>query len=130
MTQVKTKGMVEAEICDAMIRFEKEYMGRGPIETRTYIIDDMIIVRLKGVLTKAEEQLTKSKEGLFLIKKVRVTLLEESRALLQDIITTITRSTIISMHTDISTTTGERVILFTLDKNLESLFLENKTKKN
>ncbi len=51
MTQIKSKGMIEAEICDAMIRFEKEYMGRGPAETKSYIIDDMIVVRLKGILT-------------------------------------------------------------------------------
>ncbi|RPI91081.1 MAG: DUF2294 domain-containing protein [Spirochaetales bacterium] len=111
--------MVEAEISEALIKFEKEYMGRGPVETRTYIIDDMIIVRLKGVLTRAEEQLTRSGEGLVLIKKVRVKLLEEARPLLSAILRDITGCESRSMHTDISTVSGERVIVFTMDCNLE-----------
>lgn len=115
----KSKGMVEAEISDAIIKFEKEYMGRGPVETRTYIIDDMIVVRLKGVLVKSEEQLAKSSEGLVLIKKVRVKLLEEARASLNAIIENITGCSIKSMHTDISTVTGERVIIFILTQSIE-----------
>ncbi len=111
--------MVEAEISEAMIKFEKEYMGRGPIETRTYIIEDMVIVRLKGVLTRAEVQLTKSDGGLGLIKQVRLKLLEEARNMLEAITHDITGRTPISMHTDISTTTGERVIIFIFDRNLE-----------
>jgi uncharacterized protein YbcI len=53
----KTRGQLEAEICDAVIKFEKEYMGRGPVETKAYIIDDMVLVRLKNVLTQAELQI-------------------------------------------------------------------------
>ena len=117
MTQVKTKGMVEAEISDAMIRFEKEYMGRGPVETKSYIIDDMIVVRLKGILTKAEEQLTKNDEGHSLIKQVRSMLLENARPLLEAIIFDITGSKVRSLHTDLSTGANERVILFILEQN-------------
>lgn len=117
MTQVKTKGMVEAEISDAMIRFEKEYMGRGPVETKSYIIDDMIVVRLKGILTKAEEQLIKNDEGHSLIKQVRSMLLENARPLLEAIIFDITGSKVRSLHTDLSTGANERVILFILEQN-------------
>lgn len=53
----KTKGQIESEICEAVIKFEKEYMGRGPLETKAYIIDDMVLVRLKNVLTPAEMKL-------------------------------------------------------------------------
>jgi uncharacterized protein YbcI len=120
MIKNKTKGMLEAEISEAMIKFEKEHMGRGPVETKTYIIDDMVLVRLKGVLTKAETQLTKSNDGLGLIKQVRLKLLEEARHLLEAIIEEITRSRTKSMHTDISTTSGERVIIFILDRDLEA----------
>ncbi|HPL16573.1 MAG TPA: DUF2294 domain-containing protein [Spirochaetota bacterium] len=130
MKDSRSKGMIEAEISDALVRFEKEYMGRGPVETRTYIIEDMVIVRLKGVLTKAEEQLTKSDGGLMLIKQVRVKLLEEARHLLETIVGDITGTAIVSMHTDISTTTGERVIIFTLDRNLEEKILSGRTKKD
>lgn len=119
MAEIKTKGMVEAEICDAMIRFEKEYMGRGPVETKTYIIDDMIVVRLKGILTRAEEQLTKHDEGHSLIKQVRIMLLENARPLLEAIIFDITGLKVRNLHTDLSTVTNERIILFTLEQNFD-----------
>ena len=60
----KTKGQVEAEISEAIIKFEKDYMGRGPDETKTYIIGDMVLVRLRGVLTPAEKQLAKTDDNL------------------------------------------------------------------
>ena len=118
----KTKGQIEALIGEAIIKFEKEYMGRGPQETKTYIIKDMVFVRLKGVLTPAEEQLAKTSEGADLIKKTRVQLLEGARLLLENIISEITDCQVKSLHTDISTKTGERVIIFTLERDLEDKF--------
>jgi len=100
-----------------MTKFEMEYMGRGPKETRTYIIDDMIIVRLKGVLTDAERHLTRTHEGRDLVKKVRATMLEGARDLLSRVIRDIVGVDVTSLHTDISTHTGERVIIFTLAEN-------------
>ena len=97
-------------------------MGRGPTETRTYIINDMIVFRLKGVLTPAEQQLTKNPEGAELVKKVRANLLEQARGMLVDSIEKIVSVKVISLHTDISTKTGERVIIFTLTENLETRF--------
>lgn len=116
----KTKGQIEADICDAVIKFEKEHMGRGPKEGKVHILGDMIVVRLKGVLTPAEEQLAKTSEGPGLIKKVRMSLLEGSRGILENLMLEITGHQVVSMHTDISTKKGERVIVFILDKNLEN----------
>jgi len=115
----KTQGQVEAQIGEALIQFEKEYMGRGPQETKAYILDDMILVRLKGVLTPAEQQMVKNPQGTELIKRVRSHLLEQGRELLTKAIETITELTVVSLHTDVSTKTGERVIIFTLEENLE-----------
>lgn len=118
----RTRGQLEAEISEAMVRFEKEHMGRGPLETKTYLIDDMIIVRLKGVLTRAEHALVKSDRSVRareLIKQVRIELIENGRNLLDEMIRNITRRKIRSLHTDISTETGERLIVFTLDKPIE-----------
>lgn len=109
---------VEHQISDALMNFEKEYMGRGPLETRTYIIENMVIVRLKGVLTKAELQLANTENterGRKLIKDMRIELIEKGRPLLDAVVESITGQKVISLHTDISTTTGERVILFTLE---------------
>ncbi|HAL45800.1 MAG: hypothetical protein A2Y12_14380 [Planctomycetes bacterium GWF2_42_9] len=114
----KNKGQIEADISEAIIKFEKEYMGRGPEETKTYIIDDMLIVRLKRVLTPAEQQLAKSTEGATgraLVKQIRAELIEKAMPLLNAVIAEITGKKIISLHTDISTVTGERMIIFILD---------------
>jgi len=116
---LETIGQIEAKISEAIIKFEKEYMGRGPVETKTYIFKDMILVRLKGVLTPAEEQLSKTAEGADLIKKTRLQLLEGARDLLENIIFNITDCNIKSLHSDISSKTGERIIVFTLNQDLE-----------
>lgn len=97
-------------------------MGRGPKNAVTYLIDDIIFIRLKGVLTAAETQLAKNREGIELVKKIRSNLMENSRMLLEQIITNITGAEVISMHLDISTVTGERVILFTTDENIEKKY--------
>jgi uncharacterized protein YbcI len=114
----KSKGQIEADISEALIKFEKEYMGRGPEQTRTYIIGEMVIVRLLRVLTPAEQQLAGAPyemRGRTLIKQVRTELLEKARPLLERIIMDLTGRMVKSLHTDISTVTGERVIIFTLD---------------
>jgi uncharacterized protein YbcI len=113
----RTKGQLEAEICEAVIRFEKEFMGRGPLETKAYIIEDMVLVRLRNVLTQAELKLagvSESKDGRELVKRIRIALLEQGRPLLEDAVEKILGVTVESLHTDISTVTGERVILFSL----------------
>jgi uncharacterized protein YbcI len=114
----KSKGQIEADISEALIKFEKEYMGRGPEQTRTYIIGEMVLVRLQRVLTPVEQQLAGAPyemRGRTLIKQVRTELLEKARPLLERIIMDLTGRMVKSLHTDISTVTGERVIIFTLD---------------
>ena len=116
---MKTKGEIEAEISDAMVKFEVEYMGRGPKEVRSYILEDMILVRLKGVLTQAEQQLTKSSDGVELIKSMRSTLIKNAKPILFEVIGDITGVKAISLYTDISAVRGERIIVFMLDCDLE-----------
>ena len=116
---MKTKGEIEAAISQAIVQFEIDYMGRGPKETRTHIVEDLVIVRLKGVLTPAEEQLTKSADGKELVKKMRSTLIDKARPLLYQVIGDITGTKIVDLHTDISTASGERVFVFALENNLE-----------
>ncbi|HET8564510.1 MAG TPA: DUF2294 domain-containing protein [Candidatus Binatia bacterium] len=113
---------MEAEISRAIVQFEVDYMGRGPKEARTHIVDDLVLVRLKGVLTPAEQQLAKSDDGVELIKKMRSTLIEKAKPLLYQVVQDITGIEPTGLHTDISTASGERVIVFTLASNLERLF--------
>jgi uncharacterized protein YbcI len=113
----RTKGQLEAEICEAVIRFEKEFMGRGPLETKAYIIEDMVLVRLRNVLTQAELKLAsvpEGKDGRELVKRIRIALLEQGRPLLEEAVEKILAVKVKSLHTDISTVTGERVIIFSL----------------
>jgi len=122
VTMRKTKGQMETEICEAVIKFEKEFMGRGPLEAKAYIIDDIVLVRLKKVLTQAELRLADSsnrRNGSELIKRVRIALLEQGRSMLESSVEAITDVKVKSLHTDISTVTGERVIIFTLALALE-----------
>jgi uncharacterized protein YbcI len=118
---MKTKGEIEAEISRAIVQFEIDYMGRGPKETRTYIIEDLVVVRLKGVLTPAEEQLTKTSDGKELVKKMRATLIDKARVLLYQVVGDITGNKVIDLHTDISTESGERVFVFVLETSLDKV---------
>jgi uncharacterized protein YbcI len=114
---LKSKSELELEISQAIIRFEKEFMGRGPLETRTYLLDDLVVVRLKGVLTPAEIKLAaaqNNQRGRYLLKEVRQELLDRGRPLLEAVLRGILGVEIKSMHTDISTKTGERIIAFSL----------------
>jgi len=119
MDPMKTKGQLEADISIAMTRFEKEHLGRGPEEVRTFIIEDIIVIRLKGVLTAAEKRLATDAAGAQLIKQVRLRLMESSRELLEQIIRDTTGAEVTTLHTDISTRSGERILVLGLDRNLE-----------
>lgn len=116
----RTKGQVEADISVAITRFEKEHLGRGPEEVRTFIIEDMVLIRLKGVLTPAEKMLARDGGGAELIKQVRLRLIESSREYMERIIQETTGAKVVSLHTDISTRTGERILVFSLDRDLEA----------
>ncbi len=124
MTATRTRGQVEAAITAAFTQFERDFLGRGPREARAYILGDVILVRLKGVLSPAEQQLGQESDGVGLIKQVRSRLIEGSRETLAGIIMTHTESRVVSMHTDISTRTGERVFVFVVDDNLDDSFSE------
>jgi uncharacterized protein YbcI len=114
---VKTLGEIEAAICEAMSRFEQDYMGRGPKDIHTHLLGDLLVVRLRGVLTAAEQHLVKSlpgEKGRDLLKQVRTHLVETARPVLEAMVQEITGVQVLSLHHDISTATGEKVILFTL----------------
>lgn len=115
----KTKGQLEADISTLITKFEKENLGRGPKEVRTFIIQDLILVRLKGILTPAEEKLISEVDGAQLVKQIRRRLIESSRSILEKIIEEKINAKVITLHTDISTRTGERIIIFGMDREVE-----------
>lgn len=125
---MKTQGEIEAAICKGMTRFEQDYMGRGPKNLQTHLIDDLLVVRLHGVLTIAEQQLVRTltpEKGRDLLKQVRTHLIETARPTLEVTVLDVTGVEVVSLHHDISTTTGEEVVLFRLK---ESPLLRDKAK--
>jgi uncharacterized protein YbcI len=126
---MKAQGEIEAAICEGISRFEQEYMGRGPKDIHTHLMGSLVVVRLKGVLTAAEQQLVKSlpaDKGRDLVKQVRTHLIETARPVMEAMVQEITSAKVLSLHHDISTATGEEVILFPLTES--PLFREAKKK--
>lgn len=116
---MKTRGEIEAAISQGIARFEQEYMGRGPKDIQTYLLGDLVVVRLHGVLTAAEQQLVKTvqpEKGRDLLKQVRTQLIELARPLMENMVRDATGVKVLSLHHDISTSTGEEVVLFTLSE--------------
>jgi len=114
---MKTQGEIEAAICDGITRFEQEFMGRGPKDIRAHLVGDLLLVRLQGVLTAAEQHLVKTvqpEKGRDLLKQVRTQLIETARPVLEALVQEVTGIKVLSLHHDISTATGEEVVLFTL----------------
>ena len=114
---MKTHGEIEAAICEGVSRFEQDYMGRGPKDIYAHLLGDLLVVRLQGVLTAAEQHLVKSlsaEKGRDLLKQVRTHLIETARPVMEAMVEEITGVKVLTLHHDISTATGEEVVLFTL----------------
>src|SRR5664280_2215808 len=102
---MNTQGESEAAICEGVSRFKQDYMGRGPKDIHTHLLGDLLVIRLQGVLTAAEQQLVKSlpaEKGRDLLKEVRTHLIETARPLLEAMVERITGVKVVTMHHDIS----------------------------
>jgi len=115
----QTKGEMETAIRNAIIKFEQEFMGRGPTDVRAFILRDVILVRLKGVLTQAERQLANNADGVEMVKRMRQNLIAQGRENLCGEITNITGVKVTGLFTDIEAHIGERVIVFAMDRDLD-----------
>lgn len=122
----KSKGFIESEISKALTQWEKEFLGRGSVSVKTDILRDMIIVSLNGILTPAEYNLCATKEGMISVKRNRCDLVESGNEDLKRIIHHITGEKVKTFHTDISTRTGERVMVFRLHNDYEKQFTKSK----
>jgi uncharacterized protein YbcI len=114
---MKTQGEIESAVCECITRFEQDYMGRGPKDIRAHLLGDLLVVRLQGVLTAAEQHLVKSlpaEKGRDLLKQVRTHLIETARPVMEAMIQEATGVKVLTLHHDISTVTGEEIVVFTL----------------
>src|SRR6202140_1107136 len=106
---MKTLGEIEAAVCEGISRFEQDYMGRGPKSIHAHLLGDLLVVRLQGVLTAAEQHLATSlpsAKGRDLLKQVRTHLIETARPVMEAMIEEVTGVKVLSVHQDISTVTG------------------------
>jgi uncharacterized protein YbcI len=115
----RRQSRAEAAISDEMMAFQHEFVGRGPDRIRTCIVEDLVIVRSFGVLTPAERQLATSFEGRRIIKAMRQQILEAGRSVLERIVQKHTGADVVSVHSDISTKSGEWLDVFVLDRSIE-----------
>jgi len=111
---------VENAIRNAIIKFEQEFMGRGPDDVRAFIVRDLLVVRLKGVLTPAERQLAKTSDGVEMVKRLRQQLIAQGRDRLCEQVSEITSAKILGVFTDIDAQLGERVFVFTFDRDIQA----------
>ena len=114
---MRTKGEIEAAISEEISHFEQDYIGRNPKGIQVHLIDDLLLIRLRGVLAAAEHQLVKllpAEKGRDLLKQVWFQLIETNRPVMEAMVEKVTGVKILTIHHDISTITGEEVILFTL----------------
>ncbi|MCS6898080.1 MAG: DUF2294 domain-containing protein [Nitrospira sp.] len=109
---------MENAIRNAIIRFEQEFLGRGPEEVRAFVVRDLIVVRLKGVLTPAERQLAKTPEGVEMVRRLRENLIAQGRDKLCEQVGEITGAKILTVFTDIDVQIGERVFVFVMDREV------------
>jgi uncharacterized protein YbcI len=126
---MRTQGEIEAAVCAGISRFEQEYMGRGPKDVHAHLVGDLLVVRLRGVLTAAEQQLVLAsppEKGRDLLKQVRTHLVETARPVMEAMAREATGVGAVSLHHDISTATGEEVVIFTLAE--APLFRETKNR--
>ena len=120
---MRTKKEIESAIIEEINRFEQDYMGRGPKGIQVHLLDDLLVIRLRGVLAPAEESLVKSlpESGRDLLKQVRSHLIETTRPVMEPMVEIVTGVEVVTMHHDICTKTGEEVILFTLARSPDVL---------
>ena len=114
---MKSQGEIEAAVCDAVSRFQQEYMGRGPHRVHAHLVENRLFVHLQGVLTAAEQRLIDGQangRGVELLRQLRNHLVLAGRPMLETLVRDAAGAAPISVHHDISPATGEEVIVLTL----------------
>ena len=120
---MKTQVEIEAAICEQTARFAQDYLGLRPRTVQAYLLPSLLVVRLQGMLTVAEQQLLLTSgtgNSRDMIKQMRVALVEAARPILVALVEETTSHQVLSLHHDLSTVTGEDVIIFTFVEAIPS----------
>jgi uncharacterized protein YbcI len=62
-------GDVRTAISDGLVALLKEYYGRGPERTKTYVSDDLVVCLLRGGFTRVEQTLFEGGHGEDVIRQ-------------------------------------------------------------
>ena len=119
MKKQLTKGQIEDKISKEVTKFYYKTLGTGPKESRAYILQDMVIIRLKGKLLPIEEKLLEGEQGILMVKNIRKALHEILTINLMNLVREITKHEVVSSHSDVSTKTGEIIEIFILNSDYE-----------
>lgn len=129
MHQFRTKGELEAAMGNAVLKFEREYFGRGPKEISTHVVKDMVLIRQRGILTPAEEQVRNNPDSVDLIQRLREALLKNNQEVLRIALQNLTKAEVIALYTDLSVEHSEKFMVFTFDQDLESRFRQSSNRR-
>lgn len=115
----KTRDELENAFCIGMTRFEQEFMGRVPQDVQAHLLNDFLIIRMKCVMSFAEQHLVETmppESGRDLVKQVHRQMMEGARKQIESMIQIVSGVKVRAMHHDISTRTGEKIVIFTLSE--------------
>ena len=118
-----TKGSIEAEIANAVVRFQREQKGRGATEVRAFLLGDMVVVRCGGIFTPIEARLAATDEGRRLIQSARRELRSINGATIDGIVAGIVNAEVIRSYYDVNTDAAEQIEVFILATDVEKRML-------
>lgn len=121
-----TKGTLEAEVANAVSRFQREQQGRGPADVRVNLIGDLVLVRTTGIFTQTESHLAASEEGRRLIVSARRELRSINRAESEQIVAAIAGCAVVRSYYDLDVLAGdqgEQMEIYILETDVEKRLL-------
>jgi uncharacterized protein YbcI len=84
-SHLDTSGDVRTAISDGLVALLKEYYGRGPEKTKTYVHDDLVVCLLRGGFTRVEQTLLEGGHGEDVIRQ-RMVFQEVMRARFEHVV--------------------------------------------
>lgn len=118
-----TKGSLEAEIANAIVRFQREQQGRGAQDVRAHLVGDLVLVRSTGIWTAVETKLAASDEGRKLIKSSRQELRSINHAEIEAIVAQIVGCAVVRSFFDVDVEAAEQVEVYVLQADVERKLL-------
>ena len=118
-----TKGAIEAEIANAVVRFQREQQGRGAAEVRAHLVGDLVLVRCTGIFTPVEARLAVSEEGQKLIKSARQELRSINHTEIEEVIGHIIGCVVVRSFFDVDVEAAEQIEVYALDSDMEKRLL-------